>query len=105
MNQAALDTLLTMSDRDVHGLFAGSLTVGDAPPGQLVEPSENPILSGTATKHPKDGRHMTEMREGIYLVGESNEPVWLDGFFIDVFPVTKADFARFVTATGHPAPS
>lgn len=105
VNQAALDTLLAMSDRDVHGRFAGLLTLGDAPPAQLVEPSENPILSGTYTKHPKDGRHMAQIPEGIYLAGASDEPVWLDGFFIDVFPVTNADFARFVAATGHPAPS
>ena len=105
INQAALDTLLAMSDRDVHGRFAGLLTEGEAPPAQLVEPSENPILSGTYRKHPRDGRHMAEVPEGIYLAGESDEPVWVDGFWIDVFPVTNADYARFVAVTGHPPPS
>ena len=105
VNQAALDTLLAISDRDVHGRFAGLLTEGEISPAQLVEPGDNPILSGTYIKHPNDGRHMAEVPEGIYLAGESDEPVWLDAFLIDVFPVTNADYARFVTATGHPTPS
>ena len=105
VNQAALDTLLAISDRDVHGRFAGLLTEGDAPPAQLVEPSDNPILSGTYKKHPGDGRNMTEVPEGIYLAGEADEPLWVDAFWVDVFPVTNADYARFVSATGHPAPS
>lgn len=104
VNQAALDTLLAISDRDVHGRFAGLLTEGDVSPAQLVEPSETPILSGTYIKHPRDGRHMALVPEGIYLARESDEPLWLDAFLIDVFPVTNADYARFVTATGHPAP-
>jgi formylglycine-generating enzyme required for sulfatase activity len=47
---------------------------------------------------------MAEIPEGIYLAGDTDEPVWLDGFWIDVFPVTNADYARFVSATGHPPP-
>jgi formylglycine-generating enzyme required for sulfatase activity len=48
---------------------------------------------------------MTEVAEGIYLAGEGDEPGWVDGFWIDVFPVTNADYARFTAATGHAAPS
>lgn len=104
VNQAALDTLLAMSDSDVHGRFVGLLAEGDAPPAQLVEPADNHVLSGTYTKHPCDGRPMAEVPEGIYLAGRIGGPQWIDGFFIDVFPVTNADYARFVTAARKPAP-
>ncbi|MYR43920.1 SUMF1/EgtB/PvdO family nonheme iron enzyme [Streptomyces sp. SID5910] len=32
------------------------------------------------------------------------EPVWVDDFYIDTFPTTNADYARFCAATRHPVP-
>jgi len=106
VNQAALDTLLAQSDADVHGRFVGLLTEADGTaPIQLVEPAENPVLKGAYTKHPRDGRPMAHVPAGIYLSGDANEPEWVDEFYIDVFPVTNADYSRFVAATGHAASS
>jgi formylglycine-generating enzyme required for sulfatase activity len=42
--------------------------------------------------------------EGIFLSGTDCEPTWVDEFYIDTFPVTNADYARFCTATGHAPP-
>ena len=47
---------------------------------------------------------MTKIPEGIYLAGNDSEPIWVDDFYIDVFPTTNADYARFCTATGHEPP-
>lgn len=105
VNQAALDTLLAQADPDVHGRFVGLLTASDGPAlHQLVEPAENQIFSGRYTKHPRDGRMMARVPEGIFLAGAGNEPTWLDEFYIDTFPVTNADYARFCAATGHAPP-
>jgi formylglycine-generating enzyme required for sulfatase activity len=104
VNQAALDTLLERSDANVHGRFAGLLSVEGDPLHQLVEPEDNPVESGRYTKHPKDGKLMTGVPEGIFLAGKDSEPTWVDEFAIDVFPTTNADYARFCAATGHPTP-
>jgi formylglycine-generating enzyme required for sulfatase activity len=104
VNQAALDTLLERSDANVHGRFAGLLAVDGEALHQLVEPEENPIQSGRYSKHSDDGKMMTRVPEGIFLAGADSEPIWVDEFYMDVFPTTNADYARFCAATGHPAP-
>lgn len=105
VNQAALDTLLAQADADVHGRFVGLLSATDGhPPTQLVEPEDNPVLSGRYVRHPRDGRLMAPVPEGIFLAGKDCEPTWLDEFAIDTFPVTNADYARFCAATSHPPP-
>src|SRR5919205_626716 len=38
-------------------------------------------------------------------LGPDATPAWTAGFFIDVHPVTNADYAAFLDATGHPAPA
>jgi formylglycine-generating enzyme required for sulfatase activity len=47
---------------------------------------------------------MTLVEAGEFLYGEANEPRFLPAFYMDVFPTTNADYARFVTATRHRAP-
>ncbi|MFI9081187.1 SUMF1/EgtB/PvdO family nonheme iron enzyme [Streptomyces sioyaensis] len=104
VNQAALDTLLAEAGPDVHGRFIGLLSVNDPVPRQLIDPAETPVMSGQYVKHPRDGKLMARIPEGIYLAGETDEPVWVDEFHIDTFPTTNADYARFCTAVGHRTP-
>jgi formylglycine-generating enzyme required for sulfatase activity len=104
VNQEALDTLLARSDANVHGRFAGLLVVEGEPLHQLVEPEGNPVDAEGYSKHPKDGKLMTKVPEGIFLEGRDCEPTWVDEFLIDVFPTTNADYARFCAETGHPTP-
>ena len=50
---------------------------------------------------PKDGKEMVFVPEGEFLYGESKERLSLSPFWIDKRPVTNAEFARFVQATGY----
>ena len=48
---------------------------------------------------------MALVGEGVFLFGPDNEMIWLPAFYIDVTPVTNAEYATFVAATGHHPPS
>jgi formylglycine-generating enzyme required for sulfatase activity len=104
VNQAALDTQLAQAVPDVQGRFIGLLAAGDPIPRQLVEPPDQQVISGQYVKHPRDGKLMVRIPEGIFLAGEDDDPTWVDEFYIDAFPTTNADYARFCAATGHPTP-
>ncbi|MGY4102063.1 SUMF1/EgtB/PvdO family nonheme iron enzyme [Nocardia sp. R16R-3T] len=100
VNQAALDTSLSRLTPDELTRFLTVVpddAIGDAPDSdQLIRPDR--------IRHPVDGRSMTWVPEGVFLSGPMDQPVWLPGFHIDTYPVTNADYATFVTATGHAAP-
>jgi formylglycine-generating enzyme required for sulfatase activity len=104
VNQAALDTVLAKADKDSQGRFVGILAADDVPAYAIIEPDEVETSSGEYVKHPGDGKLMAHVPEGIYLAGEEDEPAWVDDFYIDTFPTTNADYARFCAATRHPVP-
>jgi formylglycine-generating enzyme required for sulfatase activity/ABC-type cobalamin/Fe3+-siderophores transport system ATPase subunit len=41
---------------------------------------------------------------GNFLMGDEKQSVHVDAFYIDKYPVTNAEYAKFVEATGHPQP-
>jgi formylglycine-generating enzyme required for sulfatase activity len=41
---------------------------------------------------------------GNFLMGDEKQSVHVDAFYIDKYPVTNAEYAKFVEATGHPPP-
>ncbi len=47
---------------------------------------------------------MARIDGSVFLTGMRNEPVWLPTFYIDVYPVTNAEYARFISATVHAPP-
>ncbi|NKQ54982.1 SUMF1/EgtB/PvdO family nonheme iron enzyme [Amycolatopsis sp. K13G38] len=102
VNQAALDTCLTRSDPDTQARF-GHLTGGSLVPTN-EDDGQTALVGGSEVRHPVDGRPMVKVDGGVYLAGPSNEPVWLSAFYIDVHPVSNAEYARFVAATGREAP-
>jgi len=61
----------------------------------------------------QDGKEMILMAGGSFVIGRDDgpenarpqHPVSLDAFYIDRYPVTQAEYLRFVEATGHPVPS
>lgn len=55
-------------------------------------------------RHPADGKLMTLVEPGISPLGPPAAPTWLPGYYIDVYPTTNADYARFVAATGYRPP-
>jgi formylglycine-generating enzyme required for sulfatase activity len=54
--------------------------------------------------HPQDGKEMVRVPAGAFLYGEQKEKIELPGFWIDRTPVTNAEYACFVAATGHDKP-
>ncbi|MQA26032.1 MAG: SUMF1/EgtB/PvdO family nonheme iron enzyme [Micromonosporaceae bacterium] len=102
VNQAALDTCLTRSDPDTKARFA-YLTEGSLVP---VENSvgQAELIGDTKVRHPIDGSLMVKVEGSVFLSGPSNEPIWVPSYYIDVYPVTNAQYARFAAATGHNRP-
>jgi serine/threonine-protein kinase len=47
---------------------------------------------------------MVIVPEGAYLSGEDNAEAELDAFHIDLYPVTNAEYGKFIEATGYRAP-
>lgn len=102
VNQAALDTSLTRCDPDTQARFSfltGGSLGAEVSNGAVTEP-----IGESHIRHPVDGRLMTKIDGSVFLSGLGNEPVWLPTFYIDVYPVTNAEYARFVAATGHTPP-
>lgn len=102
VNQAALDTSLARCDPDTQARFSfltGGSLVTEEPNGAVTE-----SIGESHIRHPVDGRLMAKIDGSVFLSGPKNEPVWLPTFYIDVYPVTNAEHARFVAATGHTPP-
>jgi transcriptional regulator with XRE-family HTH domain len=66
--------------------------------------SVEPWIEPGHVRHTVDGRLMVPVSPGVFLCGQTNEPVFLPAFYIDVFPVSNSDYARFIAATGHRVP-
>ena len=106
VNQQALDSCLAACGAEVQTRF--SVLLGIAP--TETAPEGSPLTDSTLldpshqARHPIDRKLMALVDAGVYLAGESNEPIWLPAFYIDVFPTTNLDYHRFTQATEHPAP-
>ena len=101
VNQAALDTALTRCDPDTQARF--SFLTGDS----LVPVDANAVaepIGESHVRHPVDGRLMAKIDGSVFQSGPGNEPIWLPTYYIDVYPVTNAEYARFLTATSHAPP-
>jgi formylglycine-generating enzyme required for sulfatase activity len=100
--QADLDTMFATSSTEEKERFLTSLRAPD-----LVTPHTDLILPSVPNEvvaHPVDGKLMARVEAGVFLSGLREKPIWLDEYWIDVFPTTNADYERFVRATGHRAP-
>jgi transcriptional regulator with XRE-family HTH domain len=113
-NQSNLDTFLEASSSEVKARFANILGITSSAPDlqessvQNAKPDEAepniPVGDENQVRHPVDGKLMTLIEPGVFFSGTENEPIYLPGFYIDVFPTTNADYARFVAATDHAPP-
>ena len=52
----------------------------------------------------KDGRPMVFIPAGEFLFGPDREKVQTEAYYIDRFPVTNAEYKKFVDQTGHIEP-
>jgi formylglycine-generating enzyme required for sulfatase activity len=103
VNQAALDTCLARAAPDVQTRFA-AVVAASTPPLPTAPPAQAGHAGNDQVRHPADGKLMTLVEAGDFASGPDNKPVWLPAFYIDVYPTTNADYARFIAATGHPPP-
>jgi len=67
-------------------------------PGYAIEPAEHPPFPGMVWI---PGGEFTMGSDNHYPEEAPSHRVWVDGFWIDRFPVTNQRFARFAAETGH----
>ena len=81
------------------------------PVSQVALPLQPPIIVPSApalphTRTGKDGKEMILIPAGEFEMGEGKEAhkVYLDAFYVDRYPVTNAEYQKFVAATKHAIP-
>ncbi|HUX76559.1 MAG TPA: SUMF1/EgtB/PvdO family nonheme iron enzyme [Anaerolineae bacterium] len=102
--QSQLDSydglLLAMEDQDRHQTLALAEDLA-----QTKRPGASRVLARLHVRiHPQDGKVMVYIPTGAFLYGDEKEKIELPEFWIDKTPVTNAEYARFVAATGHEPP-
>jgi hypothetical protein len=101
-NQAALDRSLARSGVETSERF---LLLAR---GTLVGPPHPNGSQGchaySLVRHPTDGLLMTLVSSGA-LSPECTEPLWLQGFYIDVEALSNASFAWYIARTNAAPPS
>jgi DNA-binding transcriptional regulator YiaG len=104
-SQASLDRALAAASVDdrrcFRALVAGAETTHAV--GDIVHQAVGDAVS--LVRHPDDARLMTLVPAGLAHHGPDDQPVWLAAYYIDVYPVTVADWDRFRAVTGHPSAS
>ena len=80
----------------------------------LVRPPDGGASAGLEWVSPVDGKTMVWVWPGSFTMGSDGDvpaqekpahEVWTDGYWIDETEVSNGEYARFVEATRHPAPS
>lgn len=72
---------------------------------QAEPKAAGPVMApGDLWTSPQDGKEMVLVPAGEFLYGDEKKKVNLPEFWIDKTPVTNAEYARFVAATGHKPP-
>lgn len=104
INQAELDTVLDRADDQVQRRFAVIASADGAALSTQVD-ADDPEAAEKIIRHTRDGKAMAHVPGGVYPSGEHNTPMWIAEFYIDVHPVTNAEYGNFVAATGHPPPA
>jgi formylglycine-generating enzyme required for sulfatase activity len=67
----------------------------------LMKIGTEQALTALRSNPPSD---MILIPAGDFLMGDEKQSVHVDAFYIDKVPVTNAEYAKFVEATGHPPP-
>jgi hypothetical protein len=103
VNQAALDMSL-LADQDARRRFSREVAVVAGTGDDLVEAPEV-AAARCLLRHPVDRKLMTLVPSGLAVLGHDDASVWVPGYFTDVYPVTNADYFRFVREIGHRVPT
>ncbi len=106
--------LLAMEDRDREQMVMLTEKLAEAKLSgvsrlllrlQAVMEEQEAIKSGDCLVSRVDGKKMVHVATGKFLYGDEKKERELSEFWIDKTPVTNAEYARFVEATGHDLPS
>jgi DNA-binding transcriptional regulator YiaG len=103
VNQAALATSLRLADQEAQRRFSREMATVVGTGDDLVEAPEV-AAARCLLRHPVDRKLMTLVPSGLAVLGHDDASEWVPGFFVDVYPVTNADYCRFVRETGHRVP-
>ncbi len=106
LNQAALDTSLAMSSAEVKSRFASIAASLPKSPLAALRGLEAEPHAGHRhlVRHPVDDTVMAMIDAGPFDA-EGGRRIWLPAFYVDIDPVSSADYGRFVAATGFPPPA
>lgn len=66
--------------------------------------SRNPKKHFKYITSDKDNKLMALIQEGEFYFGIDNKRIYLESFYMDVFPVTNAEYLKFITEMNYPAP-
>lgn len=100
INQANLDTSLARLTDTERARFVAFVDEGNVTEARDTDVPEQ----STVVRHPGDGKLMAWIPEGVFLCGDDDQPVYTEGYYLDVYPTSNTDYARFLSATDHPAP-
>jgi formylglycine-generating enzyme required for sulfatase activity len=99
LNQAALDTSLSMASPDIRSRFT---RIAIRQSIDSPDPYDDPGFARHLVRHPVDGKLMTLVEAGPFRPPAARKPIWLPAFYVDVHAVTRAEFDRFRAATEEP---
>jgi hypothetical protein len=107
LNQAALDTSLALASPEIKSRFTHIAVGHEVRPPHQRQPLPTDLPEGPrhVARHPIDGKLMTMVDSGPHHPTPDRDPVWLPAYYIDVYPTTNADYARFLKATSHRPPA
>jgi len=98
--------LLAIEDRDRDQMLAlaEELAKSDGSGANRLLRRLETKPEGDVWTNPQDGKEMIHISAGDFLYGDEKKTMELPEFWIDRTPVTNAEYARFVAATGHEPP-
>jgi formylglycine-generating enzyme required for sulfatase activity len=99
LNQAALDTSLSLASADIRSRFT---RIAIRQSIDSPDPDDDPGFARHLVRHPIDGKLMTLVEAGPFRAQTDRRPVWLPAYYIDVHAVTRLEFERFRAATDQP---
>lgn len=111
VNQSALDTSLATSTAEEQARFAETVETAPSQPTVRIvrqaapaDEPDVPIGDEHMVRHPIDGKLMALVDAGVFFSGPDDQPIYVPAFYIDVYPTTNADYARFIAATDAKPP-
>lgn len=78
------------------------VTIDEIDEAETKEIEEAKVIKKQGIPEPPEG--MVLVPAGEFLYGEEKEKHYLDAFYIDIYPITNAQYKKFIEATGHRKP-